>query len=103
MNSSAEQEKSLYIQIAKLETTHQTAIQILTAKYHAAKKMAANYKKYSEDKEKHIERESDRIKMAFQSACAKMKDEMASAVQKQEKKANQRIADLQAELDAIKK
>lgn len=102
MNSSAEQEKSLYQQIANLETAHKTTIQSLTEKYHATKKMAANYKKYSEDKEKHIERESDRIKMAFQSACTKMKEEMASTVQKQEKKANQRIADLQAELAAVK-
>lgn len=103
MDAASAQEQSLYAQISDLETTHKAAIQSLTGKYQAAKKVAANYKKYSEDKESHIQRESERIKMAYKMACDKMEENMTNALRDQERKSNQRIADLQTELDAIKR
>lgn len=103
MDAASAQEQSLCTQISNMETTHKAAVQSLTEKYHAAKKVSANYKKYSEDKESHIERESERIKMAYKTACGKMEENMTNALRDQEKKSNQRIAELQAELEAIKR
>lgn len=103
LNAATEQEQSLYAQIAGLEDAHKAAIQSLNDKYHVARKVSANYKKYSEDKEQHIERESERIKLAYKAACNKMEEKMVAALRDQEKKYGQQIANLQAELDAVKK
>lgn len=103
LDASAEQEKLLSAQIESLEATHKAAIQSLNDKYHVARKVSANYKKYSEDKEQHIERESERIKLAYKAACTKMEENMTAALREQEKKSSQRIAELQAELEAAKK
>lgn len=99
----AEREENLTIQLQQMEITHKATVDSLNDKVNAAKKTAQNYKKYSEDKEKHIERESQRIKMAYELAVENMKENMKTAIRDEEKRANKKIAEIQAQLDAITK
>lgn len=49
-----------------MELKYSEALKTLAEKCEAAKKMAASYKKYAADQEKHIEKESERIKIQYQ-------------------------------------
>lgn len=98
----AEREEVLTEKIRKLEIDHKATVQNLNEKYIAAKKTAANYKQYSEDKEKHIERESERIQSAYEFALENMKEKMKISLKDEEKRCNKRIAEMQAQLDAIR-
>lgn len=93
-------EDKLNDQIRKMREEHTTEIQNLNEKYFAAKKTAANYKKYSEDKEKHIERESERIKKAYEAAVKKAKENAEAIVRENERKTNRRIAEITQKYDA---
>lgn len=97
----AEREEQLMQQNQQLEMEHKVTVQSLNEKLSMAKKTAANYKQYSSDKEKHIERESERIKLAYEEAIENMKENMRMTMKEQEKQANKRIAKLQAELNAL--
>lgn len=99
----AEREESLTAQLQQMETNHKATIESLNEKVNAAKKTAQNYKKYSDEKEKHIERESQRIKLAYELAVENMKENMKTAIKEEEKRANKKIAEMQAQLDAITK
>lgn len=97
--SYAEREGVFTQQIRQMENDHEKFIQNLNDKYIAAKKTAANYKKYSDDKERHIERESERIKKAYETAVKKVKENMETVIKEHEKQANKRIAEIQAKYD----
>lgn len=97
----AEREEMLTKQIQLMEADHKAVAQGLNEKYISAKKTAMNYKKYSEEKEAHIVRESERIKKAYDAAVEKMKNEMKTIVKNNEKQTNKRIAEMQAQLDAL--
>lgn len=99
----AEREESLTEQIRIMEISHATTVESLKEKYMAAKKTAANYKKYSDEKEKHIERESERIKLAYEKAVEKVKESTKIAIKENEREARKRIAELQGELDALRR
>lgn len=94
-------EEMLIEQIKTMENDHKAIVQGLNEKYISAKKTALNYKKYSEDKEAHIERESIRIKKAYDTAVENMKENMKAIVKDHEKRSNKRIAEIQAQLDAL--
>lgn len=98
----AKREEMLIERMQFMESNHRETVQSLNEKYTAAKKTALNYKKYSEDKEKHIERESERIKFAYETLVENMKETMTKAMKDHEKQANKRIAEMQAQLDAVK-
>lgn len=97
----AEREERLMEQNQQMEIDHKVAVQSLNEKLSMAKKTAANYKLYSAEKEKHIERESERIKAAYEEAIENMKENMKVNMKEQEKQANKRIAKLQAELYSL--
>lgn len=97
----AERERNLTEQMQRMENSHKATVNTLNEKCLAAKKTAASYKKYSEDKERHIEQESERIKLAYEETMDKIKDNMNRAIKDHEKRANKRIAEMQAQLDAI--
>lgn len=97
----AEREQNLNKQIQSMENSHKATVHSLNEKYVAAKKTAANYRKYSEDKEKHIEQESERIKLAYEETMQKIKDNMNKAIRDHEKRANKRIAEMKTQLDAV--
>lgn len=97
----AEREEKLNDQIRQMENSHKSTVKSLNEKLNVAKKTALNYKTYSEDKEKHIERESERIRVAYETAIGKMKEKTKTTIIEAEKRANKRIADIQAQLDAI--
>lgn len=101
LDAFAEREKSHIEQIRQMETSHKATVDSLNEKYVAAKKTAVNYKKYSDEKEKHIERESERIKAAYEQAVEKIKENMRTALKEQEKQSNKRIAEIRAQLDAV--
>lgn len=101
LSSFASREDKFNEQIRKLQVEHTAEVVNLNEKYLAAKKTAANYKKYSEDKEKHIERESERIKRAYEAAVKKAKDNAEAIVRENEKKANKRIAEVTEKYEAI--
>lgn len=94
-----ERETMLTQQIRQMEDEHKAAVQTLSEKYAAAKKTAANYKKYSDDKEEHIKRESERIKLAYEKAVKQVKENMEKAIKENERKSNKRIAELQAKYE----
>ncbi|XP_055302141.1 cingulin [Sitodiplosis mosellana] len=97
----AEREQNLTKQIHNMEHSYRTTVSSLNEKCMAAKKTAASYRKYSEDKEKHIEQESERIKLAYEETMAKIKDNMNKAIKDHEKRANRRISEMQAQLDVV--
>lgn len=97
----AEREERLMQQNQQMEMDHKLTVQNLNEKLLMAKKTAANYKQYAHDKEKHIERESERIKLAYEEAIENMKENMRITMKEQEKQANKRIAKMQAELNAL--
>lgn len=94
-----ERESMLTQQIRKMENEHKAALQSLNEKYMAAKKTAANYKKYSDDKEEHIKRESERLKSAYEKHVRHVKENMEMAIKDNERKTNKRIAELQAKYE----
>lgn len=100
LNKFAEREEQLMQQNQQMEIDHKTIVQSLNEKLSMAKKTAANYKQYSSEKEKHIERESERIKLAYEEALESMKENMKITIKEQEKQANKRIAKMQDELRA---
>lgn len=102
LSSFAEREEILTEQMQHMEQEHKITIQNLNEKYVAAKKTAANYKKYSEEKERHIERESERIRSNYESAVRKVKENMESVIKEHEKRATKQIAELKAQIDAMK-
>lgn len=91
-----ERENYLLKQINKMENEHKKTIQMLNEKYTAAKKTAANYKKYSEDKEEHIKRESERIKHAYEVAVKKCKENMETAINEHKIKYEKKISEFKA-------
>lgn len=101
--SFASREDKLNDQIRKMQIEHTGEIQNWNEKYLAAKKTAANYKKYSEDKEKHIERESERIKKAYEAAVKKAKDSAEAIIRENDKKTNKRIAEITEKYEALMK
>lgn len=98
--SMAMRENELKEKLDRMQREHDATVHNLKEKYIAAKKTAANYKKYAEDKERHIQNESERIKMAYETAVKKVKDNMETIVKEQEKQANKRIAQLQTQYEA---
>lgn len=94
-----ERETMLTQQLRQMEDDHKSAVQAWNEKYSAAKKTAANYKKYSDDKEEHIKRESERIKLAYEKAVKQVKDNMERAIKDNERKANKRIAEMQSKYE----
>lgn len=98
----AEREEILTNRIEQLDHEHRIAIQNLNEKYAAAKQTAKNYKKYSEDQEKHIERESERIRNNYDAAVKKVKENMEIVIKEHEKRANKQIAELKAQIEAMK-
>lgn len=95
-------ETDQYEKSQEMEASYENTIKELTDKYESAKKTAVSYKKYAEDKEKHIERESKRIQNAYDAAVKKIKDNMEKVVKKHEQRAAERIAELEAKLNASK-
>lgn len=101
--ASTEREQNLTKRIESMENSYKATVNSLNEKCIAAKKTAASYRKYSEDKEKHIEQESERIKLAYEETMAKIKDNMHKAIKDHERKANRRISEMQAQLDSMQK
>lgn len=99
----AEREVSLTEQIQHMEQEHKISLQNLNEKYMAAKKTAANYKKYSEEKEKHIERESERLRSDYDTLVRNVKEKMETVIKDHEKRANKQIAELKAQIETMKK
>lgn len=102
LQSFAEREQNLTEKIHQMEMDHSATVQSLNEKYAAAKKTAHNYKQYSIDKEKHIERESERIQEAYDLAVKNMKENMKASIKEYEKQANKRIAEMQTQIDALR-
>lgn len=103
LSAFASREDKLNEQIKKMQIDHTTQVQNLNEKYLAAKKTAANYKKYSEDKEKHIEKESERIKKAYEAAVKKARDNAEAIIRENGKKASKQVAEITEKYEALMK
>ena len=69
-------------------------------KYSKAKKTISVYKQYSDDKEKHIMKESERIQQAYRTEVKRVKDEMQNIIRNHERQTNQRIAQIQSKYES---
>lgn len=94
-------EQELKEEMAQMQQDFKVQTYNLKEKILSAKKTAANYKKYSEDKERHIQKESERIKLAYEAAVQKAKENMTNVLKEQEKQANRKISELQSKYDAF--
>ncbi|KAM7363354.1 chromosome segregation ATPase asterless [Cochliomyia hominivorax] len=65
-----------------LQKAHESAIQSWQTKYNSAKRTAANYKRYSEDKEAHMLKEYDRLKIEYDAQLAKIQLRMKENLEK---------------------
>lgn len=101
LSAFAEREIMLNEQMQHMECEHKVTVQNLNEKYVAAKKTAANYKKYSEEKEKHIEMESERIRRNYEQLVRKNKENMETIIKEHEKRANRQMAELRSQIDAM--
>lgn len=97
-----QRENNLRDQMARKQKEYHEETEMLRDKVVAAKKTAASYKQYSEDKERHIKKESERIQQAYESAVQKVKDRMTDALKEQEKKQKQQIAQLESKYELLK-
>lgn len=87
----AKREEETVYRIKKLQEDSNKMIDQLNQKYLSAKKTALNYKQYSEDKEKHMLKEYDRIKDGYSDALAKVQSNMREVLENQEKLVKERI------------
>lgn len=95
-----DREVELKARLTQMQANYQTETEKLRLKIVSAKKTATNYKRYSEEKERHIQEESERIKLAYERAVQKVKDHMSNVLRDQEKKTNKRIAELESKYAA---
>ncbi|KAI8129224.1 hypothetical protein FF38_04740 [Lucilia cuprina] len=65
-----------------LQKAHESAVQSWQTKYNSAKRTAANYKRYSEDKEAHMLKEYDRLKIEYDAQLAKIQLRMKESLEK---------------------
>lgn len=101
MTTFAQREENLTEKIQRMESEHNITISNFTEKYLTAKITTQNYKKYSTDKERHIEREGERIKTAYEDAIKNLKKRLRTAIQEHETQAKIRLLEMQAQRDAV--
>ncbi|XP_061392800.1 repetitive organellar protein [Musca vetustissima] len=68
-----------------LQKAHELSITSWQTKYNSAKRTAANYKRYSEDKEAHMLKEYDRLKFEYDASLAKIEARLKEAYEKKNK------------------
>lgn len=90
-------------QMEERRQEHEKLVEHLQSKYLSAKKTAANYKRYSEDKERHMLQEYDRIKSWYENSIAKIESKMKDIIQKQNKEMKEKITEYEAKLANLHK
>lgn len=69
-------EKHWRTQVQTLRETHEEAMRAAQQRYQSAKRTAHNYKIYAEDKEAHMKREYERIKLEYQTSLTQIEATM---------------------------
>lgn len=69
-------EKHWRSQVQTLRETHEEAMRAAQQRYQSAKRTAHNYKIYAEDKEAHMKREYERIKLEYQTSLTQIEATM---------------------------
>ncbi|XP_017873427.1 PREDICTED: trichohyalin isoform X1 [Drosophila arizonae] len=69
-------EKHWRAQVQTLRETHEEAMRAAQQRYQSAKRTAHNYKIYAEDKEAHMKREYERIKLEYQTSLTQIEATM---------------------------
>lgn len=85
--------------LKKTQTESKKIIDELTEKYKTAKKTAANYKQYSEDKEKHYRNECERIKNGYAEAEQKIQTRLNATIKENEETNQLKMKRLQEEYE----
>ncbi|XP_075145475.1 chromosome segregation ATPase asterless [Haematobia irritans] len=76
-----------------LQKAHEVSMASWQSKYNSAKRTAANYKRYSEDKEAHMLKEYDRLKFEYDTSLAKIEARMNENYEKKSKELLQALSD----------
>lgn len=97
--SLANREREVRSSYKKLEHDSKKLVKELNEKYLSAKKTAANYKQYSEDKENHFRREYERTKAACNEAVEKAHREFKEAVLAKDKSCQEQLKKLETEFE----
>ncbi|XP_073826496.1 chromosome segregation ATPase asterless [Musca autumnalis] len=79
-----------------LQKAHEVAINSWHTKYNSAKRTAANYKRYSEDKEAHMLKEYDRLKFEYDASLAKIEARLKESYEKKNKELMNALSDKNA-------
>uniref|UniRef100_A0A1I8Q568 Uncharacterized protein n=1 Tax=Stomoxys calcitrans TaxID=35570 RepID=A0A1I8Q568_STOCA len=79
-----------------LQKSHEVSMASWQSKYNSAKRTAANYKRYSEDKEAHMLKEYDRLKFEYDASLAKIEVRMKENYEKKSKELLQTLSDRNA-------
>lgn len=74
--SIAEVEEHWRHQMQNLRENHEEALQAAHQRYQSAKRTALNYKLYAEDKDAHMKREYDRLKLEYHNSLTKIEANM---------------------------
>jgi asterless protein len=100
-----EREMEVLQRYSEMEIECRKNLSMMEEKYKSVKKTLLNYKNYSEEKEQHMLKEYDRIKEGYQAAKTKMQNQLEDALERQRKKYEDRITQLEAErkVPAIRK
>lgn len=97
--SLAKREQELTKKFKKLENDSKKLVKELNEKYLSAKKTAANYKQYADDKENHFRREYERTKAAFKEAFEKARHDYDEAVVAKDKSCQEQLKKLETEFE----
>lgn len=97
--SLANREQALTKNFKKLEHDSKKLVKELNEKYLSAKKTAANYKQYAEDKENHFRREHERTKAACIEAVEKARHDYNEAVLAKDKSCQEQLKKLETEFE----
>ncbi|XP_030562133.1 golgin subfamily B member 1 [Drosophila novamexicana] len=77
-------------QVQTLRDSHEEAMRAAQLRYQSAKRTAHNYKLYAEDKEAHMKREYERIKLEYQTSLTQIEATMQQHLQQRKSRDRQR-------------
>ncbi|XP_030078831.1 putative leucine-rich repeat-containing protein DDB_G0290503 isoform X2 [Drosophila hydei] len=77
-------------QVQTLRETHEEAMRAAQQRYQSAKRTAHNYKIYAEDKDAHMKREYERIKIEYQTSLTQIEATMQKHLQRKSRDRNQK-------------
>ncbi|XP_064554149.1 putative leucine-rich repeat-containing protein DDB_G0290503 [Drosophila montana] len=84
-------------QVQTLRESHEEAMRAAQLRYQSAKRTAHNYKLYAEDKEAHMKREYERIKLEYQTSLTQIEATMQQHLQRKSRDRQRKVNDKENE------